>query len=245
MTEIIKAKVLIIRKVNFGDTSNILNVFSEDSGKYSVIIKGARSSKSKNALAADVLNVVEIVIYRKENRDTQLVSQVDLIKSYVKIKDDLSKLKYAFAVCELLQNLIFDNEPHSKLFRGTMRILDLMEANNQIDKFLFAKYFLFFIEEIGFKINLNECATCNKNLSHEHKLGVNFEKGFLCENCSNENYVQKFFDSELFNLLACLSTKKNEVKYTELNIDTIIEFLEKYLCYHVQEFKGIQSLKIY
>lgn len=245
MSNIIKTKALIIRKNEFGDSSYILNIFSEESGKFPIIIKGARSSKNKNVLSADLLNYVNIVIYKKENRETQLATQIDLINGYANLKNDLDGVKYAFAICELLNNLLLDNEPHARLFKGVLRILDLMELNKNYHKYFFVKFLIFFIEEIGFKINLESCASCGVSLINQPQVGINYDKGFLCNECSSKNIIQKSFDSELFNLLLCLSTKKNDVKFSDSALDGLINFLESYLCFHVQEFKGIQSLKMY
>ena len=245
MSAIVKTKALVIRKNEFGDSSYVVTLFTEEFGKFSAVIKGARSSKNKNVLSADVLNYVNVVMYKKEHRETQLVTQVDLINGYKRIKESLNKLKYAIAVCELIQDLLLDNEPHKRLFKGVLRIFELMELNNQSHKLLFVKFLIFFIEEIGFKLNLDTCVVCDKELSNQANYGFNYEKGFLCEACAAENFVNRIFDSELFNLLLCLSTKKNQVKYSDTSLDSLINFLELYLSFHVQEFKGIKSLKIY
>ena len=245
MSAIVKTKALVIRKNEFGDSSYVVTLFTEEFGKFSAVIKGARSSKNKNVLSADVLNYVNVVMYKKEHRETQLVTQVDLINGYKRIKESLNKLKYAIAVCELIQDLLLDNEPHKRLFKGVLRIFELMELNNQSHKLLFVKFLIFFIEENGFKLNLDTCVVCDKELSNQANYGFNYEKGFLCEACAAENFVNRIFDSELFNLLLCLSTKKNQVKYSDTSLDSLINFLELYLSFHVQEFKGIKSLKIY
>ena len=47
MSEIIKTEAVVLSKMNYGDSSNIASLFTEDLGKISVIIKGARTVKSK------------------------------------------------------------------------------------------------------------------------------------------------------------------------------------------------------
>ena len=47
MSEIIKTEAVVLSKLNYGDSSSIASLFTEDFGKLSVIVKGARSPKSK------------------------------------------------------------------------------------------------------------------------------------------------------------------------------------------------------
>ena len=49
MSEIIKTEAVILSKMNYGDTSNILSVYTKDYGKLSVIIKG---NDEKDAIKA-------------------------------------------------------------------------------------------------------------------------------------------------------------------------------------------------
>jgi DNA repair protein RecO (recombination protein O) len=244
MTAIVKSKVIVLRKIEYGDSSNILSVFSEKYGKVSVIIKGARSGRNKKSSVSDVLNLIEMVTYQKESRDVQYASQVDLINGYQNIKSNLQIYKYASAAMELIYFLIMENESHEKLFRGTVRFLDLISAGNN-PKLLFSKYFLFMIEELGYKINMSECSSCKKNIGNEKSLSFNYDLGFLCKECSEEKLENNFFDPELFNLISCLSTKKMEFHYTDKLLDTVINFFENYIKYHVPEFKGLQTLKIF
>ena len=115
MTEISKSESIVLRKTNFSDSSLIVQLFTKEYGKMSAIIKGARSAKSKIGSKIDLLNHTEVIFYKKDNRDMQLLTQATLINHFSNIKEDLDKIKYASAVCELLQRLIPDNEPNEKI----------------------------------------------------------------------------------------------------------------------------------
>jgi len=245
MAAIVKSKVIVLRKIEYGDSSNIISVFSEKQGKMSVIIKGARSGKNKKTSSSDVMNLIELVTYQKENREVQYASQVDLISGFQKIKSNLELYKYAAAALELIYFLIMENETHEKLFRGIVRLLELIDSGKNNPKLQFAKYFLLLIEEIGYKINFSECASCMKDIINENKISFDYELGFLCKNCSDERMENNYFEKELFNLILCLSTKKSEYQYTDKLLDTVIIFFENYIKYHVPEFKGLQTLKIF
>lgn len=245
MPEIIKTNAIVIKKINFGDTSQITTFYTPLYGKLSGILKGARSGKSKLKNKVDLLNYLEIVIYRKESRDIQIVSQADLISAFPRIKEDLEKLKFASAIVELLLNLTSENEKNERLFRGSAKALDILDSTNIKASNVFAKYLYFFIKEIGYDIQVNKCSECDSDLSKSHSYGFKFDQGILCENCKNKYDAVENITSEHFRLLNCLNSKNYCVEFNQSLINKMIYLMEKYLVYHIPEFKGIKSIYMY
>jgi DNA repair protein RecO (recombination protein O) len=243
MSEIIKTDAIVLRKINFGDTSRIAQFYSHDYGKISAIIKGARTPKSKNGMMVDTLNLIQLIFYKKETREVQLVKDVDLIKYYAHIKDDYERLKYASAIIELLSNLTSENEHNKKLFDGTVRILNLLDEVENNPQILFVKYFFFLLKEIGYEFQIKHCNVCGKEFKENESASYNYEAGIMCSECKKDRLTNFNLTEELFNLIICLNTKQNNIFFTAENINYIITMLEKFLMYQVQEFKGLKSLK--
>lgn len=245
MPEILKTRAIFLSKLNYGDTSKIVSLFTEDFGKMSAIIKGARSPKSKIGAIADLLNCVEIVFYQKPNRDVQLITQIELINHFPKIREDLDKLKYSSAVIELLSIFTSENETHKKLFKGTIRILELINKGEESIEILFIKFFIFFLKEIGYQLQLNNCVKCNTEILKKELNAFDYVHGILCQSCS-ENGISLFkFPQELFEILTCISSKNSETHYNDSDLISLIRFIERYLMYQVPEFKGLKSIRMY
>lgn len=244
MPVIQKTEGVILRKSDYGDSSNIILVYTRDFGKISAIIKGAKSPKSKYGATADILNRVEIVYYNKEGRQVQTVSQIDLVKHYQKIKEDLDSLKYATAILELVSVLTLEEEHNRRLYEGLVKIFDLLESGGTNKKYLFTKFYLFFISELGYKIAVDRCIICSKSLLNGSKLFFNLDNGFMCHDCGKDHLYHNEFSPELFEKLICLSTKKNDFSISNEELDSIISFLERYLSFHIGTFNGLNSLKV-
>lgn len=245
MPELIKTKAVVLNKLDYGDTSKIANLYTVDQGRISVIIKGAKSPRSKIGRMIDVLNEVEIIFYQKQSRDVQLVSQVELLSHFPIIKDDLERLKYSSAVLELMMKLTVAEEPHPKIYNGLVKILNLMNDPGLDPQLLFVKFFLFLLKEIGYGFEHFICSSCKKELEPMHEPGFNYDNGFLCDTCKKERIVSFEFSEELFNAFICLNTKQNGIKLNPKVLNRIIYFLEKYLTYHIAEFKGISSFHMF
>ncbi|MFH1197029.1 MAG: DNA repair protein RecO [bacterium] len=245
MPEIIKTRALVIRKLNYGDSSIIADFFTEHCGKVAAIIKGARSPKSRTGKLIDICNLVQIVYYHKESREIQFVKEVDLLEHFHVLKNDLDRLKYALAVSELLERLTIENEPHERLFRGVEKILQLINDPDIDYKFVFARFFLFFIEELGYQIPIANCSVCGKEIISKEKSAFSFFSGVLCSGCKKNDLGNIEMTEELFEILFCLSRKNCSKKFSEHDLNRIISLFEKYMMHHVHEFKGLKSLKLY
>ena len=244
MPELIKTVGIVLRKIDFGDTSKIATLITPEFGKLSVIIKGGRTGKSRIGALVDTLNEVEVIFYDKKSRDVQLVSQADLLNNFTRIKDDFEKLKHASAALELVNVLTVENHEYDRLYRGLKKILLLLNTSDNDSRILFVKFFLFLLKELGYEFQYDNCTFCGKELTDGSTVKFNYELGMMCDNCSPGRIYSFEFSPELFNSLICLSRKNYQTEQKFDNIDKLIYFLERYLMYHINEFKGLKSLHI-
>ena len=245
MPKIIKTEAVVLRNLKYGDTSKITVFYTPEHGKLHGILKGGRSANSKFGGRVDLLNHVEIIFYEKPNRDIQLVSDAQLISNFTHIKEDLEKMKYASAVLELVFFLTFGNDSNSRLFNGVVRILNLINSDDEIPPILFARFLLFFCEEIGYGLHFDKCALSGVELKDLQSVAFNYETGFFDPKYKHEHFVLYEFSRELFKFLTGLSKRKKIINFDGSFPERIINFIEKFLKYHVEEFKGITSLQLY
>lgn len=244
MAKISKSEAIVLRKTKFSDTSLIVQLYTRDLGKISALLKGARSAKSRIGSKIDIFNYVEVVFYNKVEKDLQLVTQVNLIEHFPKIREDLDKIKFASSICELILKLVPENEISDKIFRGTVRMLQLINKSKSNSAFLFAQYLLFFIKEIGFEIAFDTCSNCGNKIESMTGNAFSYSSGIICDSCNDDKLLSFQFSEELFDLFKCLTTKNIDKSFNTKHIDNVIFILEKYLIYHNEDFKGIKSIKI-
>lgn len=245
MSDIIKTEAVVLSKLNYGDTSSIVSLYTESDGKLSAIIKGGRGPKSKNGKIIDPLNHLQVIIYKKASRDIQILSDANTISHFVNIKEELDATKYGFAIIELVKNLTADHEANTKLFRGLIKILNMINDKKEHPAFLYGRFLLFFLSELGYELSINKCTICGNDVVANKSLGFDFNTGFVCADCFVSHSGLENVSAELFDLIFCLKTNRLAEKF---NVDLIDKFnllMERYLKYHVSDFKGIQSLQIY
>jgi len=244
MSEIVKTEAIVLSKMNYGDSSSIASLFTENLGKISVIVKGARSPKSNYGKIVDPLNYLAVVLYKKESREIQLLSQADIVEHYPNIKNDLSKLGYAYGVVELVKNLLADHEVNKKIFKGMVKILSRLNSGEEKSEITFGRFFMFLLKETGYEIQIDSCALCGKQ-KFDGDVFYNFEKGLICGECKKTVVDNYDINLELFRYLNCLKTNESAETFSNLILRKAIVFMENHLKYHVPDFKGISSLKLF
>jgi len=245
MSEIVKTDAVVLSKLNYGDTSSIVSLYTETDGKISAIIKGGRAPKSKIGKIIDPINHLQIIIYKKNTRDVQILSDANLISHFVKLKEDLDAAKYGFAIVELVKNLTAEHEVNQKLFKGLIKILNLINDKKEKPAFLFGRFLLFFLSELGYEISIDKCAFCGNNLSAKNTLGFDFNSGLICSDCFESHSGLENISAELFDLIFCLKTNRLAEKFNVGLMDKFNVLMERYLKFHISDFKGIQSFQIY
>jgi DNA repair protein RecO (recombination protein O) len=245
MSDIVKTEAIVLTKLDYGDTSTIVTLYTKEFGKLSAIIKGGRSPKSRIGLIVDPVNYIQVVLYKKDSRDLQLISSADLISYYKEIKENYEKLKYSTAIIELLKKLTVEHEVNDKLFRGVIKILTKIDSNVDDPINLFARFFIFFLSELGYAIQLDKCVLCGRTNLEASELSYNFEFGILCNECRKIQASAYNIEPELFNYLFRLKNNKKIELLNPAVAEKAIVFLERYLKFHISDFKGIQSFQVF
>lgn len=111
-----KSPAIVLRSVDFRETSRIITLFTRELGKIAVIVKGFRSRKSKYAGIMNYGAVLDSVFYYKNNRSVQTLKDADVRISTVKIQSDFNKLALSMALLELCDLSTHEHEPHAEMF---------------------------------------------------------------------------------------------------------------------------------
>lgn len=245
MSDIVKTDAVVLSKLNYGDTSSIVSLYTETDGKISAIVKGARGPKSKIGKIIDPINHLQIIIYKKNTRDVQILSDANLVSHFVNLKEDLDATKYGFAIIELVKNLTAEHEVNQKLFKGLIKILNLIDDKKENPAFLFGRFLLFFLSELGYELSIDKCAFCGNDLTTKRNLGFDFNSGLICSDCFESHSGLENISAELFDLIFCLKTNRLAEKFNVGLMDKFNVLMERYLKFHISDFKGIQSFQIY
>ena len=109
-----KTRGIVFRFTKYGETSIIVNIFTELFGLQSYIVNGVRSKSSKNKIALyQPLTLLEMVVYHRENANINRIKEVKCFYPYQTISVDIKKSALAIFINEVLNKTVKE-ESHAK-----------------------------------------------------------------------------------------------------------------------------------
>ena len=101
---------LVIRGYRMSQSSKVVVLYTNEHGKLHLVAKGARRPKSKFGASLEPITWGSYVIYWRENRDLQTLSEGDILHPFWGMKQSYARTAYASAVCELLDHMTVDED---------------------------------------------------------------------------------------------------------------------------------------
>jgi len=240
----LKTKAIITKIRDFSENDLLLELFTLESGKVTVIAKGAKNAKSRISGAANLFVYGEFDLYmgKKWNR----INSLEIIESFYPLREDIEKLSYGSYFLELTNASIVKNKSDQELFALLLKTLDALKSADPLMLKIVFEFKL--MESIGFIPRVFECAKCSSPL--EKNIGFNIEYGgCLCHRCNNPKSM-----NISIKILKILQYFANNDFYDIMEIDIHITFLKKidiilfkYLSYYLEKnnFKSLKFLNLF
>lgn len=109
-----KTRGVVFRFTKYGETSIIVNIFTELFGLQGYIVNGIRSKTSKNRIALyQPLTLLDLVVYHRENANINRIREVKCLHPYQSIPMDIRKSASALFINEVMNKTIRE-ESHAK-----------------------------------------------------------------------------------------------------------------------------------
>lgn len=154
-----KVTGLVIRETDYKENDKILTVLTKELGKISVMAKGVRNSRSKNAHSVRFLCYSEFVLSGGTN-NFYYMKQCSLIQSFYKISEDIVKLSLATYLSGLAGEVV----PECSESGETLNLLLIafyVLANQEKDlKIIKSAFELRLMAEQGYVPSLSGCCHC-------------------------------------------------------------------------------------
>ncbi|MDZ7620338.1 MAG: DNA repair protein RecO [Patescibacteria group bacterium] len=158
-----KGVALILRTVDFSETSLVLTVFTRECGKLGMLAKGGRRLKGPFDSALDLLALCRIVFLHKSSESLDLLTEAKLIRRFRPPGHDLRPLYAGYYVAELLRELTDENDPHPDLFDLAEGTLAGLAAGEPVGR-LVVRFELVALRLLGHAPQLTECIECGNHV---------------------------------------------------------------------------------
>ncbi|MFQ5653051.1 MAG: DNA repair protein RecO [bacterium] len=241
-----KTEAIILKSINHGETSKILTAYTRARGKISLMAKGVRNIRSRIGGAVEPLNYISMLFYEKESREIQLLSQAELLVAFPHIKASLPKTSLALAVCELVNQLEFGQEPNPLLFRLLLGALKGIDGSAGDGKNVFRAFQIHLFDIMGFRPHFHGCIGCQKSLAGTVRFDLQ-QGGLACETCRREHAPSVMLHHDALTGLQALQkvhlSQLNGLLESPASQNQVDMFLHAYLRSHVEGVKELKALQ--
>ncbi|PWN06889.1 DNA repair protein RecO [Rhodohalobacter mucosus] len=238
---ITKTEAIVLRSVDFQESSLIVTLFTRKHGKVAVIAKGARRPKSKLAAFFVPGQILEAVIFMKETREVQTLSDVSYLLKLDNLRTDLEKMALSVTALELTSQIIHSHEPNEDLFQLLVKMLSWINDREHVSRIMFPYLQIRLADAAG--VGLQPDTTISNDSGTESGSGyMNIESGTISEIAEGSESIRltplqfAFVRESLHSMNSGIFT----LKLSQSELSELIEYLDRYFRYH---FEGTRPRK--
>lgn len=174
----------ILHGRDFRDTSRLLDVFTQDYGRVSLVAKGARSTRSK--LQGILEPFSPLIISWSGKGEVQTLTGAESVKSSINLSG--KQIMSAYYLNELLQRFITFHDPHPELFSIYKKTLECYLIDDE--ELVLRRFEKKLLSEIGYGLSLDIDSETGLAISEDEKYYYDIEKGSV--NINNNDAQGEF-----------------------------------------------------
>lgn len=229
-----KIEGIVLSETPFGDTSKIINVFT-DSGLKGIICKGAMAIKNKNRLTTTKLTLGAYNIYDKENK-LSLLSSSDIINYFPNIRKDITLISYASYLSDLTYQILKQDLKIEQIKDIYKNFKDaLIKIEEGLNPMVITNiYEVKMLDYLGVGLNLTSCTICGNK---KEIVTLSSERGgLLCKNCYHNERIIPLSVIKILNMYYLVEIKS----ISKLSIkEDIIKEINGFLSNYYDDYTGL------
>ncbi|TWT96223.1 DNA repair protein RecO [Neorhodopirellula pilleata] len=183
---------VVLRTVEFSETSLVVTLLTRDLGRVSALAKGARRLKGPFEGSLDLLSVCQIVLIAKSGDRLDLLTESKLRRRFRGGDRSLERTYAGYYIAETLRYWLDDDEPHQELFDLTLAALGLIDGEGPVAQTLLA-YDCQCLRLLGHAPSTRRCTACDQLiLPGRAKIPFSLDGGgVVCNRCrSTQSYLR-------------------------------------------------------
>ena len=131
-----KTRGIVFRFTKYGETSIIVNIFTELFGLQSYMVNGVRSRSSKNKIALyQPLTLLDLVVYHRENANILRIKELKCLYPYQTIHRDIRKSAIAMFLNEILNKAVKDQSHADEIGEFLINSFTALDQLSSVENF--------------------------------------------------------------------------------------------------------------
>jgi DNA repair protein RecO (recombination protein O) len=177
---LVKWEGIVIRTVDYGESSKVITLLTREHGKVGVMARGAKKPKSRLSAVSQLFTHGFFLCKAGTGTGMPDLSQGEIVESYRELRQDIVLTAYAAYMAELIDRLTQEREPQPFLFHLlclTYRYMDEGKDAEILTRIVESKM----LTVAGIRPQLHACCNCGRE-QEPYVISVT-QGGLLCPHC--------------------------------------------------------------
>lgn len=224
-------KAIVLHKTNYSESSIVVQMFTYEFGKVSLLIQGVKRRKSKNKAALfEPLSILELVGNFKNPEKLIKPAEVKIHKPLLQIQSSIGKRAIVLFLAEILGKCIKEPNPEKDLFSFVETSLNYLEITKDKTSNFHIVFLLELSRYLGFYPQKSE------------GLFFDMEEGVFTNTQPLNHYYLSGSEKDIF--LRIIGTKidmSHELILQQEERKLLLESILKYYQVHISGWKEVKS----
>ena len=178
-----QSTAIVLRTIEFSETSLIVTLLTREFGRVSAMAKGARRPKGPFEGALDLLAVCRVVVLRKSSDSLDLLTEAKLHRRFRGGERSLERVYGGYYIAEMLRLLTDDHDPHPNVYDLTIRTLQQIDGIGEVASSL--TYFdAQILRMLGHSPGTDRCTDCGSGVAGSSRIAFSLSSGgIVCNQC--------------------------------------------------------------
>jgi DNA repair protein RecO (recombination protein O) len=180
---------IMLRRVHYGDNDLIINFFTPDKGKISIIAKAAKKSTKRFGPILELFSVLQVVCRNGRRQGMMYLQEAALQQSFADIRTDVKKTAYASYWAELIDTWVEEKKTQPQLYHLFLLALEALNCGEISDEMLSVFFQLKFLNINGLSPDLRRCRECGISVEKTPHTQLIFDLvkgGLQCPECLSD-----------------------------------------------------------
>ncbi|MBN2812430.1 MAG: DNA repair protein RecO [Bacteroidales bacterium] len=224
-----KTRAIVLHHVKYGESSLVLNLYTEQFGRTACIVSGVRSRKPRfPATLFQPLHMLDVDFYYRRSREIHRLKEVSGLVYYQTIPFNISKSTIALFLAEVLMHCLREEESNPPLFAFLFHAFQLLDASDEGYPYFHHWFLVQLSRYLGFLPHEQLIAG---NLSPVHDLPV-------FGNLSPDSL------EALRSMAGCASGPPGQLGLNHAGRTALLESILRYYSLHIDGFTRLKSYAV-
>lgn len=125
---IVRTDAVVLRAIDYGETSQIVSLYTRQHGRVTLMAKGSRRPKSRFGSTLQPLAYVQALYYYRPQRDMHTLKEASHARRLSRVVQEVDRLTPGLRMVELVRGLTEPEDPNPTLFNFLLHALLHLEV---------------------------------------------------------------------------------------------------------------------